>query len=327
MPRWHICAMRIACTCVLLFGASAQAYAQFAPPLLGPYAPAVELTPPAPPSGNMLPTESRFMLEQLRHDRVRDARLLTRFNLKQLFHERGISYPAAEIFLRAFKRERVLEVWVRPAEQPEFTLLKTYVVCAQSGAPGPKRRQGDMQVPEGFYHVSMFNPRSGYHLSLGVDYPNQRDRLAGNGGRLGGDIFIHGGCLSEGCLAITDDGIREVYWLAVEARAAGQHRIPVHIFPARLNAGEMQVLERNFATAPDVLRFWKTLQPGYDFFEKHHRVPAMGVSGAGEYALSGFAELSRPMLAEQPWRDGTSRGSRAAVPGRAPLGTPVLVPE
>jgi hypothetical protein len=107
-----------------------------------------------------------------------------------------------------------------------------------AGELGPKRKQGDNQTPEGFYAISYFNPRSDFHLSLHIDYPNRRDRAAGaDGVKLGGDIFIHGGCLSEGCLAITDEGIRELYWLAVEARSVGQRRIPVHIFPARLGDG------------------------------------------------------------------------------------------
>jgi murein L,D-transpeptidase YafK len=274
-----------------------------------------------------LPTASAFALEQLRHSRVLEARLATRHTIKRLFHERGISYPAAEIFLRIFKRERSLELWVRPTDDTRFELLKTYDICAMAGELGPKRKQGDNQTPEGFYAISYFNPRSDYYLSLHIDYPNRRDRAAGaDGVKLGGDIFIHGGCLSEGCLAITDEGIRELYWLAVEARSVGQRRIPVHIFPARLGAADLELLQRAFSARPELGRFWATLKAGYDYFEEHRRIPAIAVNGNAEYAVLGAAaDLSGPMgePVSEPSPAPAMAQPRNASPARAPLGTPV----
>jgi len=278
------------------------------------------LIPPeeATPMLAVLPTESAFALEQLRHDRVRNARLLTRHNIKLQFHERGIAYPAAEIFMRIFKRERALELWVRSEGAERFELLKTYDICAMAGTMGPKRRQGDNQTPEGFYHIGFFNPRSEFHLSLHINYPNARDRAAGlEGVSLGGDIYIHGGCSSEGCLAITDNGIRELYWLSVEARAAGQTRIPVHIFPARLGTRDLEILAAAFPEDPELGRFWQTLKPGYDYFEEHRRLPAISVNGRGEYALGGAGEPLAPR-AEQP-----RQNNPAAPPAPRPLGSPV----
>lgn len=270
----------------------------------------------------VLPTESQFALEQVRYDRVLDARIETRFNIKRLFHERGISYPAAEVFVRIFKRERSLELWVRETGSEQFELLKTYAICAMAGELGPKRRQGDNQAPEGFYYIDFFNPRSEYHLSLHLDYPNQRDRVAGAEGLdLGGDIFIHGGCNSAGCLALTDDGIKELYWVAVEARAVGQRQIPVHIFPARLEEVDFAALTNAFSSDPELTAFWTSLRPGYDFFEDTRRIPAMGVDGNGLYRFLGAAADQAPL--------GTPLGTPAAPqaptdkPKPGPLGTPV----
>jgi murein L,D-transpeptidase YafK len=261
--------------------------------------------------GPMLPTGSSFALSQMRNQRVLDARIATRFNIKRLFEQRGIRYPAAEMFIRIFKRERTLELWVRADGNPSFELLKNYDICALAGELGPKRQQGDSQVPEGFYAVDSFNPESDYHLSLHVDYPNVRDRTIGGGSNLGGDIYIHGGCNSDGCLAVTDEGIMELYWLAVEARAAGQQRIPVHIFPARLETEELQRLQRVFADAPELGTFWATLKPGYEFFEESRRLPAIMVDGRGDYVLMGAAaNASVPV------------GSLAAPGQRAPRGKP-----
>jgi murein L,D-transpeptidase YafK len=100
-------------------------------------------------------------------------------------------------------------------------LIKTYPVLAASGAAGPKLREGDNQVPEGLYRISLLNPNSRFHLSLRVNYPNEFDRnMAALDGRtrLGGDIMIHGNAVSIGCLAIGDEGAEDLFVLAARTR-------------------------------------------------------------------------------------------------------------
>jgi hypothetical protein len=233
-----------------------------------------------------------FTSNQLRHHRVLQARLQTRFGIKRLFRERGIPYPAAEIFIRVFKRERTLELWVRPTNSDRFSLLKQYMVCALAGELGPKRSQGDGQTPEGFYEIDHFNPSSVYLLSLHLNYPNRSDRMLGGHSGLGGDIFIHGGCETEGCIAVTDEAIKELYWIGVEARASGQQRIPVHIFPARLTAEELNVLGRKFGNRTDLLAFWTSLKPGFDHFERTRQLPPIRIDAKGHYGLLGEIEAT-----------------------------------
>ena len=84
----------------------------------------------------------------------------------------------------------------------------------QSGTTGPKRLQGDFQVPEGFYHINEFNPNSNYHLSMGLNYPNSSDRILSDSLRPGGEIYIHGSCVSVGCIPLNDDEIEELYLIA-----------------------------------------------------------------------------------------------------------------
>ena len=229
--------------------------------------------------------ESPFLVQQLQFSRVRSARNTQEAELRRLFAARGISYPAEEIFLRAFKRERVLELWVRNPATGRFARLTDYPICALSGQLGPKRKQGDEQVPEGFYSIEAFNPWSQYHLSLGIDYPNRADRMRGAGVRLGGDIFIHGDCKTVGCLPLTDDKIEEIYWIAVQARAAGQRSIPVHIFPGRMDQDGMEVLDRYTSGKPELAAFWAELKHGYDYFEAARVLPRVRIDQDGHYVV------------------------------------------
>jgi murein L,D-transpeptidase YafK len=232
------------------------------------------------------PLHGDFAQAQLRHPRVFDARVNARYGIKKLFRERDIPYPAAEVFMRVFKRERILELWARPAGGDRFALLKEYAICALAGEIGPKRKQGDNQTPEGFYEIDSFNPNSEYLLSLHVDYPNASDRMLSDRSSPGGAIFIHGGCKTLGCIAVTDEAIEELYWIAVEARSSGQERIPVHIFPSRLTDTELAMLEGAFAASPALVDFWRNLQPGYLYFERNRVVPRVSVDARGRYLFT-----------------------------------------
>ena len=112
-----------------------------------------------------------------------------------------------EMCLYKKKKEGILEVWVKDYGD-RFIKLKDYTICASAGKLGPKRRQGDMQVPEGYYYINKFNPQSQYFLSLGVSYPNRVDRASGYSSRsLGGNIYIHGECKTAGCVPINNNKI------------------------------------------------------------------------------------------------------------------------
>jgi murein L,D-transpeptidase YafK len=181
--------------------------------------------------------------------------------------------------------------------QNEFALLKTYPICALAGQAGPKRAQGDGQTPEGFYYIDDFNPSSDFLLSLHIDYPNRSDQLLNPGKNLGGSIYIHGGCQTEGCMAVTDDAIKELYWLAVEARDVGQQRIPVHIFPAKLTDHTLFQLVDTFDNQPDLVRFWANLKPTFDYFESTKRLPTISVDQRGRYHMKPVELLGVPAVA------------------------------
>jgi murein L,D-transpeptidase YafK len=204
--------------------------------------------------------------------------------LRKQFEAKGLKWPAKFIYMRSFKYEKELEVWVKDDVKDTFQLFKVYKVCHTSGKMGPKRRQGDMQVPEGFYYISAFNPNSNYHLALGLDYPNISDRMKSNAADPGGDIYIHGSCASIGCIPILDDQIEEVYMLAAISRQEGEDYIPVHIYPIRYNqAASVIFLKGQIRDDKEWAKFNSTLEDSFNYFQGCHKLPVVAVNGRGDY--------------------------------------------
>jgi murein L,D-transpeptidase YafK len=212
--------------------------------------------------------------------------------LMKQFHERGLTWPARYVYIRSFKYDSQLEVWVKNAKEEKYRLFKSYKICALAGTLGPKRMNGDYQVPEGFYYINEFNPRSEYHLSLGLNYPNASDRILSDSTQPGGDIFIHGSCVTTGCIPITDAQIEELYILAAHAKDMGEDFIPVHIFPVNFNnLRSVDYLNKYLQTFSEYTPFAKSMRSAFYYFEKYRQVPFVMVNGRGEYVTE---EVSAP---------------------------------
>jgi murein L,D-transpeptidase YafK len=194
-----------------------------------------------------------------------------------------IDWPVKQIYLRSFKYDSQLEVWVRNKNNEPYRLFKTYKVCALSGALGPKRIEGDYQVPEGFYYINQFNPRSNYNMSLGLNYPNASDRLLSDSVKPGNDIFIHGSCVTVGCIPINTQ-IEELYLMASYAHEQGEDFIPVHIFPIRFDVEKSrEFLQKTSKDDPDYIKFTGRLKEVYDYFEQNKKLPLISINKKGEY--------------------------------------------
>jgi murein L,D-transpeptidase YafK len=216
--------------------------------------------------------------EQLKYERVNTAINEKERLLKEKFESKHLIWPPENIYLRAFKSEAKLEVWI--LEKNEYKFLDEYKICKNSGNPGPKRLEGDKQVPEGFYHIDRFNPLSSFYLSLGLNYPNESDKILSDKNKPGNDIFIHGQCVTVGCLPMTDDYMKEIYLLAIMAAKNGQENIPVHIFPFKFNSLNKHIY---FSRFNDLKSFWENLEEEYDFFEKNKRIRKYSVDNSGRY--------------------------------------------
>ena len=226
-----------------------------------------------------------FRAEQMAKPRVKVAYEEKWDSISAHLKRMNVALEQLQVFIRGFKDEKQLEVWVKQKSDAAWKLYTTYPIYAASGELGPKRCQGDYQVPEGFYHVNVFNPYSNFYLSLGVSYPNASDKVFACKPDPGGAIMIHGNCVTIGCIPITDPMIKELYVLCVEAKNAGQKEIPIHIFPARLtdtNIVRIKAAEKDV----QVRTFWDNLRTGYDWFETKKQLPKVTVDAKGKYVFS-----------------------------------------
>jgi murein L,D-transpeptidase YafK len=227
-----------------------------------------------------------FIDYQRSFPRINEALKRKQDTLMGQFREKKLPWPAPYIFLRSFKYDSQLEVWVKYKKNEQFRHFKTYKVCALAGTLGPKRMQGDFQVPEGFYYINEFNPKSAYHLSLGLNYPNASDRILSDSLQPGGDIYIHGSCVTTGCIPIMDQQIEELYILAAHAKNSGQDFIPVHIYPIHFkNPKSKEYLARYLRDFPEYGSMARELREAYDFFEKTKKLPLVLVNTAGRYVI------------------------------------------
>lgn len=259
-----------------------------------------------------------FERAQQRIPRVREAFAHHAAELARAFRAAGAAWPPRALYLRALKFESQLELWAAPAPAPlppapprppgastsptptptararprdpalqPRVLVRTFPICAKSGGLGPKTRAGDRQVPEGFYLLDRFNHWSEHHLSLGISYPNAVDRARARepGASPGGDIFIHGGCVTIGCLPIEDDPIEALYVIAVIARGHGQRQLPVHVFPCRFDSDACAAARREAAPDKDIRALWHVLEEAYLRFEATHLPPSVRATAKG-YVLA-----------------------------------------
>lgn len=199
------------------------------------------------------------------------------------------------IMFRTLKKEAELEIWKQKSDG-RYALLKTYPMCRWSGQLGPKKREGDRQVPEGFYTITpkSLNPNSAYYLSMNVGYPNKFDRAHGRTGSL---IMVHGACSSRGCFSMTDKQIAEIYAIVREAFNGGQKAIQVQSLPFRMTPKNLAKyrFDKN-------MPFWKQLKKGVDHFEVTKVPPRVDVCGR------------RYVFNADPASPGTSLHPRRACP-------------
>ena len=233
------------------------------------------------------PNAFSFISYQKSFTRPSEALQRKEDTLQKQFEAKKLVWPARYVYVRSFKYDSQLEVWVKDKLSDPFRLFKTYKVCALAGTLGPKRMEGDYQVPEGFYYINEFNPVSNFYLSLGINYPNASDRILSDSLRPGSAIYIHGSCVTVGCIPITDQQIDELYIIAAHAKDQGQDFIPVHIFPVRFNVDRsVKYLENLTKDDPMLKKFADRMEDAFDYFEKYRQIPVVMIGDKGQYIIN-----------------------------------------
>lgn len=226
-----------------------------------------------------------FLEEQKKYKRVREAIAEKNNIVLQNLKNNGLTINDLNILIVAYKAEMILDIYAKKNTDKVYKKIASYNVCRTSGGLGPKRKEGDYQIPEGFYHINVFNPYSSYYLSLGINYPNESDSRKSIAKRLGGDIFIHGSCVTIGCLPMTDDKIKEIYLYAVYAKNSSKSKIPVYIFPFKMTDANFENYKSKTPYKNDktLLDFWKNIKTGYDSFLANKTELNISVDKNGNY--------------------------------------------
>jgi len=220
--------------------------------------------------------------DKVKMERVKHAQLLKAEKIKDKFDAQSVDESHFEMYLSIYKLEQMVEVWVRDVNSSStFKMVSQYPFCKFSGKLGPKRKENDYQIPEGLYYINRFNPKSKFHLSLGLNYPNESDKILGDKFP-GYDIFIHGGCNTVGCVPITDTEIKELYVIADRARSYGQNDIPVYMFPFKMTDENFSEYSEKF---PEHSEFWSKLKKAYDKLDNVHTFLQYIVDEKGAYKI------------------------------------------
>lgn len=204
---------------------------------------------------------------------------------QQIDRLKAIGYGSdPELYLRLFKEEKILEIWVKTKALGggTYKLFRSVDICKFSGEIGPKLSEGDKQSPEGFYHVPakrLFWQSAKWPRALNLAFPNMFDALSR---RSGSYVLIHGGCSSLGCFALENGPMEALYALVSLAVKGGQKLMPIHIFPFRLSETNLEKHKEHKWAG-----FWSGLRPVYDHFNSKRSLPGIYVCEGGYKIMPG----------------------------------------
>ena len=223
-----------------------------------------------------------FLDDQLKYSRVKTAYQEKKPIIQEKLSSMDLSLNNVNVMIKAYKYEQIVKIYVKSkTAATKWTVYKTFPFNCSSGELGPKRMEGDYQIPEGYYHVNHFNPYSNFLLSLGVSYPNRSDKIKSTASKKGGAIYMHGGCATIGCIPIEDEPIKEVYIISVLAKNNGQGKIPLHIFPFEYSEDKMSSAVKLY---PEHEVFWTNLYSIEKKFDESMIAPKVGItSTSGDY--------------------------------------------
>jgi murein L,D-transpeptidase YafK len=233
-------------------------------------------------SGFLLSQDLNIKTEQLKNKKVKIAYDTKIGSIRGEIEKLRVDTNNFEVLIRAFKIEKELDIWLRNHKDEKFALYKSFPICETSGRPGPKRREGDLQVPEGIYEIKSFNENSKYHLSMLISYPNKSDKIKGKK-PLGGAIMIHGKCKTIGCMPMTDEIMESIYIICLESYSFG-HPIRVESYPCRMDSTKVNTMMKKYGGKHK--RLWTQLNKSYSYFEEKKIPVNFKIDNRGNYIFN-----------------------------------------
>ena len=158
-----------------------------------------------------------------------------------------LAYQPYQLVIIALKSEKRLELWGQDTNGKPF-FIKSYPIIAASGTAGPKLREGDRQVPEGFYAVENLHPNSHFYLALKIAYPSPEDMEIAiaekrDTKQLGSNIMLHGRGGSVGCISVENQAMEEIFYLAGKL---GKENISLLIMPFDFRKNPLPVVQKDW---------------------------------------------------------------------------------
>lgn len=222
-----------------------------------------------------------FIENQKKYQQVAEAIHDKQSTVEVILSANNLAIDNFELYIRIFKKERQLELWGKSIKEKKWQLLNIYNLCIQVPNLGPRLNKID-ELPEGIYYVENFEPQSGLYLAIKINYPNTIDNYYIKNNTSMPSVHICGQCFSSGNFGVGESNIKEIYLFTIYATSNGQSRIPVHIFPCRMNETNYNLLIQNEKKYEN---FWKGLSAIYSFFENNKIIPDIILNSDGTYGI------------------------------------------
>jgi len=215
--------------------------------------------------------------------------------LPYLVQKKSFNYRDIDILFVAYKSELEFQVWAKKKYiNSAYTLIASFPITDSTVAKlGPKSKFGDSLTPEGIYSVTFYSSFrwSDFYLAFRISYPNKLDyarRLYWNiGGKPGGDINIHGCCISIGCIPLGNPVIEEVFLLTRTNQINGSD-ISIMIFPFKFdNRAARNRQYGYYGNKTNLIEFWNSLEECHKYFKTYNKIPEFSLNqNTGYYILN-----------------------------------------
>jgi murein L,D-transpeptidase YafK len=219
--------------------------------------------------------------QQLMHEPVKKAYQLYEADILANLKKKEIKPATLDVLLRVYKEERMVELWAKNKTDSAYVLTDQFAITSLTVHLGPKKTEHDHQISEGFYYIDKLNPLTPLPMSTRINFPNVADKIIQGNPDLKGSVSICNEEKAKGNIQLAKNDLQKLYVYLVETKNNGTVYIPIHIFPFRMTADNMEMKTKQYSEDLALIRFWLNIEPGYSLFEESHQLPEYSFSRGG----------------------------------------------